>query len=257
MKISVLGMGRVGKPLSEAFGLQGHDVVTYDRDAITSRQFAGLPGAELAFLALPDRILSTIARDIPAMPSYGLVHCSGQTRNADLGPRVSMFHPMMSFTVKDTAEIFHGCPIGISSADVRVVDILVRLGKEIGGHPFVLEENMKETYHVAGMFASVFPLLLLYKALDLLEEVGISKPDAGMVLAPIYRRAADHILSGDQSGAITGPVPREDITTIRAHLEQLSGDETSQEIYRAITRLSLHYCTLDERTRKTIEETIL
>ena len=257
MRIAVIGMGRVGRPLSEAFGLQGHDVVTYGRDAVTRKQFAGLLGTDLAFITLPDQILSITARDIPAMPSYGLVHCSGQTRNAELGSQVSMFHPMMSFTGKDSAEIFRGCPIGISSEDSRSVDILVQLAEEIGGRPFVLDESMKETYHVAGMFASVFPLLLLYKALDLLEKAGISRQEAGMVLVPIFRRAADHVLSEDQPGAITGPVPREDISTIKAHLEQLSGDDTDQEIYRVMTRLSLQYCFPDERTRKTMEEMIL
>jgi predicted short-subunit dehydrogenase-like oxidoreductase (DUF2520 family) len=256
MKIAVIGVGRVGRPLSEAIGIQGHTVVTYDRSAIVSRQFTDLSGVDLAFLALPDRILSKTARNISAMPSHGLVHCSGQTRNTELGLRASMFHPMMSFTGNDTAEIFRGCPIGITSDDSVVVDILKRLAEEIGGHPFVFDESRKETYHVAGMFASVFPLIMLFQSLELLEKAGISKQDASKIVVPIFRRATDHILSEDQSGVITGPVPREDIATIEAHLEQLSENETSQEIYRAMTRLSLQYCSLDERAQKTIEEAI-
>jgi predicted short-subunit dehydrogenase-like oxidoreductase (DUF2520 family) len=256
MKIAVLGPGRVGRPLSEAFGRQGHEVVTYDREAITKKKYDDLPGADLAFLTLPDRILTTMARNITAKPKHGLVHCSGQTRNADLGAQVAMFHPMMSFTNRDTARIFQDCPIGISSEDAQVKAMLVHLAEEIGGVPFVLAESMKETYHLAGMFASVFPLLLLFKSRELLERAGISKEDAVRIVTPIFRRAADHLETGDPSGTITGPVPREDWMTIKAHLEQLSGDEASREIYRALTRLCYQYCSLNERTRKTMEEVL-
>lgn len=256
MKIAVLGLGRVGRPLSEAFGLQGHKVLTFDRDAITRKQYTGLSETDLAFLALPDRILATTARNIPGMPKYGLVHCSGQTRNAELGSRAAMFHPMMSFTSSESAGIFRGCPIGISSEDTHVAAMLVHLAEEIGGDPFVLMESMKETYHVAGMFASVFPLLLLFKSRELLERAGINKQDAARVVTPIFRRAADHLKTEDHSGTITGPVPREDRITIKAHMEQLAEDEAGMEIYRALTRLSFQYCSLDERTRKSMEEAL-
>lgn len=257
MRIAIIGIGRVGKPLSEALGNQGHKVAAFNRDAIRKKQYVDLSGTDLVFLTMPDRLLSTIAGDIQVLPKYGLVHCSGQTRNADLGTQVSMFHPMMSFTAVDTAAVFHGCPIGISAEVSSTVNLLSGLAEDIGGDPFVLEENQKETYHVAGMFASVFPLLLLFKSQELLGRAGISRQDAGRILAPIFRRAADHIQSENPSVTITGPVPREDLVTIKAHLDQLSDDESGQELYRALTRLSLQYCSLDERARKTIEAALV
>ena len=255
MQVVVLGMGRVGRPLAAALELKGTPPIRLGRRETSVGRHQDLSAADLAFLTVPDQALSQLAREIHSLPRYGLVHCSGQVMNEAVGQRVAMFHPVMSFRGDETADIFKGCPIGITGA-VEVVQVLTTLANDLGSIPFTLAEDKKPTYHLAAMFASVFPYILLLKAGELARQAGVPDDQVGAIFGPIFRRAADHLQLDHRSQGITGPVSRKDGRTLGQHLEALDGDADGQALYRLLTKLSIEYADLDQAAKQELTEAL-
>lgn len=166
MQVVVIGLGRVGRPLAAALALRGPPPIRMGRRETGAGWHHDLSAVDLAFLTVPDQALPQLAQEIQNLPRYGLVHCSGQVMHAAVGNRVAMFHPVMSFRGDEVADIFKGCPIGMTGA-VEVVQVLTGLAIDLGGLPFTLGEDQKPTYHLAAMLALVFPYILLLKAGEL------------------------------------------------------------------------------------------
>ncbi|MEE9464277.1 MAG: DUF2520 domain-containing protein, partial [Candidatus Neomarinimicrobiota bacterium] len=198
------------------------------------------------------QFVATLAGQVTALPRSGLVHCSGQLANSQIGSGAAMFHPLMSFRGDETAAIFRGCPVGISGpGDTRT--ILRDLAEELGARPFILDDEHTSSYHLAAMFASVFPYILLLQAKELAQRSGLAPEETGTMFGPIFRRTADHLEVVDPHEGLTGPVSRGDEQTVRQHLEALAGDHDLAELYRALTRISLRYAGLDAGTRESVE----
>lgn len=255
MNIVLIGPGRVGRPLAQALAEAGHQVRVLGRAETAAGEHYELGAADLAFLVVPDQALVELAQQVVTYPRLGLVHCSGQLPNSNIGPQVAMFHPLMSFGGAESGAIFQGCPVGISGPD-QVRAALFSLAEQLGARPFALEEGAKGSYHLAAMFASVFPYILLLQAKELAEKSGIAASDASIIFGPIFRRAVRHLEEGDPRQGLTGPVSRGDGQTVRRHLELLAGDPDQAELYRHLTRLSLRYARLDPGTRESLEQAL-
>lgn len=72
---------------------------------------------------------------------------------------------------------------------------------------------------------------------ELLKENGMEYE----LLEPIIRQTARNAASGDVFRSQTGPAVREDMETIRLHLEMLSNHPDYKEIYDLITRNIIQY----------------
>ncbi|MCK4579606.1 MAG: DUF2520 domain-containing protein [Candidatus Marinimicrobia bacterium] len=244
IKIALLGPGRVGRPLVAAMQLAGYAVEVFTRGSIDTGKHRNLAGFQLAFLTLPDQEIPVISGQIKQFPGEGLIHCSGQVSNRMLGPRSAMFHPLMSFRGDEEADVFTGCPIGISGAG-ELVNRLQKIADAIGALPFVLEEEHKASYHLAAMFASVFPYTLLLKAKELAVKSGIAPGQAGRIFGPIFRRALDHLEQTGAGQGMTGPVSRGDGQTLQEHMTLLADSPEDIALYKALTRLSIQYANLE------------
>jgi predicted short-subunit dehydrogenase-like oxidoreductase (DUF2520 family) len=64
--------------------------------------------------------------------------------------------------------------------------------------------------------------------------------------------ALENLRAAGPAGALTGPVARGDVETIRRHLEVLQ--ETDAELYRALSRAALDLARLDPDRRRAIQE---
>ncbi len=255
MIIALIGPGRVGRPLARALADAGHQVRVLGRAETVAGEHHELGAADLAFLSVPDQAVGELADQVVTYPRLGLVHCSGQLPNRNIGPKVAMFHPLMSFRGAESGAIFQGCPVGISGPD-QVTAALFSLAKQLGARPFVLDDEAKSSYHLAAMFASVFPYILLLQAKELAEKSGIASSDASIIFGPIFRRAVQHLEESDPRQGLTGPVSRGDAQTVRQHLELLAGDPERAELYRSLTRLSLRYARLDPGARESLEQAL-
>ncbi|MFC1481340.1 Rossmann-like and DUF2520 domain-containing protein [Candidatus Neomarinimicrobiota bacterium] len=248
MNICLIGAGRVGRPLAAALENLSHTVEVMGRNDIGRELHKDLSKYELVFLTVPDQQIKKISQQIEYRPTMGVVHCSGQLANEQLGEAVAMFHPMMSFSGEETAAIFNSCPIGISGP-AALCEQLEEIANGMAAKPFQLDEESKATYHMAGLFASVFPYVLLLVAREQAAAAGIPRGAVQDILGPIFLRTVEHLSSADPKQGITGPVSRGDTSTVREHLALLEERPLEQELYRQLSKMAVKYSGIDQTTK--------
>lgn len=242
LRVGIIGAGRVGAVLGAALSRSGHHVVAATAVSTASRDRATrlLPGAallpaddvvarsDLVVLAVPDDTLADLVRGLAEAGAFAagqlVMHTSGAHGLAALEPATRRgvlplaLHPVM--TLAGHPEDLHrlsGIPFGVTAADEHraVAETLVL---EMGGEPIWVSEGNRTLYHAALVVGSNHLVTLVAEARDLLATAGVTDPSR--LLAPLLGAALDNSLRyGD--GALTGPVSRGDVGTVRRHLRTL------------------------------------
>lgn len=256
--IGVVGAGRVGAVLAAAFAASGHEItaVSGRSPASQTRVETLLPGvpvrepasvaasADVVLLAVPDDVLEATARALTEArairPWQILVHTSGRhgaaalSVAADAGARVLAMHPAMTFTGTDVDVDRLPTTKFALTGDESVRDVGESLVASLGGSPIWLTEDQRVLYHASLAHGANHLVTLVAQAQTLLRSVGIS--DSSEVLRPLLSAALDNVLAyGD--AALTGPVVRGDVATVKAHVEALDDEpEPIRDAYVSMAR---------------------
>lgn len=268
-RIGFVGAGRVGAVLAAALRDAGHEIVAVAGESHASRTRIEtlLPGvavrkpsavardAEILFLTVPDDALSNVAAMLSAAGAIHqgqyVVHTSGRhgidvLRPATIrGAHAAAVHPAMTFTGTDVdRQRVPGSVFGCTGEDdVRAT--VGRLVDDLGGQVVWVPEDQRVTYHAALAHGANHLVTLVNQATDLLLAAGVDDPTA--VVRPLMRAALDNALAyGD--AALTGPIVRGDLQTVRAHLRAL-GDTSLETLqsYVAMGRATANRAVLDGR----------
>jgi predicted short-subunit dehydrogenase-like oxidoreductase (DUF2520 family) len=89
------------------------------------------------------------------------------------------------------------------------------------------------------VFASNFPVVLAMLAERLFGLAAIDATDARPTVDRLMRVAVDNLAGRPPVEALTGPVARGDVDTVRRHLAALARDRTALGAYRALTRAAV------------------
>ncbi len=199
--ISILGRGRAGRALAEAWG---------ERAALLehSAQPVGL-----VLLAVPDHAVAGCAARFPGR----CVHLAGSLHL----PGVPCAHPLTSFDGR--ARDWSGTPLAITGA---VPDELRRAFGDLGFAAFDLPGELKPLYHAAAVLTSGHAATLWLGAEALLRAQGVALPGRGLL--PLAEATLRNITERGPAGR-TGPFPRGDAATIARDAAALS--EPWREIF--------------------------
>jgi predicted short-subunit dehydrogenase-like oxidoreductase (DUF2520 family) len=269
LTVGVVGAGRVGAVLGAALRAAGHDVVgaAGESDASQRRMAELLPGVprrkpttvaracDLLLLAVPDDMLRnvvTMLADSGALPEGQLVvHTSGRHGLAVLDParrvgaRIAAMHPAMTFT-GTTVDLdrLRSTVFGLT-ADAGERDAVESLVADLGGTPMWVPEEMRTLYHAGLAHGANHLVTLVTEAMEILSAAGAADP-AG-TLRPLLTAALDNALEqGD--AALTGPIVRGDLGTVRAHLEDIAANAPQTlGSYVALARATLDRAVTDGR----------
>jgi predicted short-subunit dehydrogenase-like oxidoreductase (DUF2520 family) len=268
-RIGVVGAGRVGAVLAAALRSAGHEItaVAGESDASRTRIETLLPGVridkptavsrscDLLLLTVPDDMLSNVVTMLAASgairPGQYVVHTSGKHGLAVLEPalrrgaHVLAMHPAMTFTGTDVdLGRLPGCMYGVTaSADTR--GLAETLVGHLGGRIVWVPEDKRTLYHAGLAHGANHLVTLVSQAMDLLRAAGASDP-AG-TLRPLLSAALDNALDyGD--AALTGPIVRGDVETIRAHLADITATAPATlESYVVMARATANRAVIDGR----------
>jgi predicted short-subunit dehydrogenase-like oxidoreductase (DUF2520 family) len=139
---------------------------------------------------------------------------------AELGVLPLALHPVMTFTGRseDVARMAAAC-VGVTVADEPGWSVGEALVLEMGAEPVRVPPQSRPLYHAALAHGANHLVTLVRDAVDALERAGVTP--AERVLGPLLEAALDNSLRhGDR--ALTGPVARGDVDTVRAHLRVLA-----------------------------------
>ena len=259
LAVGVVSAGRVGSVLGNALAAAGHQVVAASGVSRSSviRAAALLPDvpleppdqvverADLVLLAVPDDVLPGLVRGLATAGCFRqgqiVVHTSGAHGVAVLEPAAEhgtlplALHPVMTFTGRpEDVQRLAACSVGVTAAehDEAGWSVGEALVVEMGADPVRVPEAVRPLYHAALAHGANHLITLVRDSVDVLERAGV-KP-AERMLGPLLSAALDNALRhGDR--ALTGPVARGDVGTLRKHLREL-GEHAPEVVdsYRAL-----------------------
>lgn len=241
MRLIVMGRGNLGRTLATAFKAAGRQVqLRPARDGVAGLARALKPAPEaIVFLAIPDDALpamaALLARAGSRIPgSVAFVHASGA---APLGvlealrPRhaVGSFHPLQSFPEPRPPASLRGIVVAVDASEPRLLRELERLARAVGARPKPVDDSARVIYHAAAVLASNYVDVLLAEAVRLLTSLGWSEREAETGLLPLAEGALANIRRRGTVAALTGPIRRGDVTSVRRHLDSLAALDGSRK----------------------------
>lgn len=256
LSIGFIGAGRVGCTLGRYFygknlALSGYYSNTYahacdaadfthSKSYKTVRELA--QASQIIFITVPDSKIHEVYLELKncELKDKILCHCSG-AMSAEVFDDIGSFgaygysiHP--AFAVSDKKCSYQEMDKAFftveGSAEKMYVieDILNKLG-----NPFqIIRSESKSKYHASLVTASNLVIGLYHIALGMLEECGFSDSTAAKVLNPLFMNNAENICKSGVHGALTGPVDRNDVSTVEKHLSVL-GENQQRELYKILT----------------------
>lgn len=265
LSVGVIAAGRVGSVLGAAWHAAGHRVAAVSAVSEPSRRRAEellpdadvLPpddvasGADLVLLAIPDDALAGTVRGLVAAGAlHGgqiVAHTSGAhgvevlAPAAELGALPLALHPVMTFTGRrEDLQRLPSCAFGVtaSDGDEAAWHVAEALVFELDAEPVRIQESMRPLYHAALTHGANHLVTLVNDCVGLLRAAGVDH--APRLVAPLLSAALDNALRhGDR--ALTGPVARGDVATLRSHRGVLAENDTAAlDGYLALARRTAH-----------------
>lgn len=231
-----------------------------------------LPGPPAAggcvMLAVPDDAIADATAALAGCGSPGdgcvVLHHSGAQPAAILEPlsrlgyTIGSLHPLQTIAepiegaerLRDAFFTFEG--------EVAARDAAAAIVEAAGGQMLQVHAADKASYHAACVFASNYVVACAAVATRLLADaVDIGREEAARALQPLWRGAVANLDRPGLPRALTGPVARGDVETVRGHLAALSG--ATRELYGQLALEALAVSReigLDDRTARAIEAEI-
>jgi predicted short-subunit dehydrogenase-like oxidoreductase (DUF2520 family) len=246
--LALVGPGRAGTTISAALSDRGWRVVAVagrSPDAPSTRAAADRFGAaavgveavgldaDLVIIATPDAAIEAVATALAATvrPDALVIHLSG-ARGLDalaaVPARVGALHPLQTLpSAENGGDRLAGSWCAIAG-DPQVAALALSLDLR----PIELDDEDRARYHAAACIASNHLVALL-------DQVAAVAPIPLEAYLPLARAALENVAALGPEAALTGPVARGDVETVRGHLEALAPDDRAAylELARRAHRL--------------------
>ncbi|HKG95881.1 MAG TPA: Rossmann-like and DUF2520 domain-containing protein [Gemmatimonadaceae bacterium] len=264
-RVFILGAGRAGRSLARALRASGVEIAglhgrrASDGEDVIGVTTGSLPAAlrraTVVLVTVQDAALDGALGELAAAGWTAgagrpvVLHASGSAEPAALGAlraaghAAGTFHPLVALAEPARgAELLRGAWIGVDG-DARAVDAARRLAARLGARAVVIPDGSKPRYHAAAVFAANFPVVLAELALRLMRAGGIDAEAARGAVVSLMSGAVGNLAAATPAQALTGPVVRGDVATIRHHLDVLAADAATLACYTALSAVALQIAT--------------
>jgi len=213
LAITVIGAGRAGTLLSQAFIDAGHSVTGPLRRGQTLDE-----SPDVVFLCVSDESIGDVAAAVPAEVIIG--HCCGAHGAELLGVRGGFsLHPLMTITEDSKPEALLGAFASVDGSNQAMLELAHQLAASIGMRSTRIAPDDRPAYHAAASIASNFLVTVEAAAEQLAGQAGLPRE----ALVPLVRATVENWASKGSAGALTGPISRGDEATVarqRAAVEE-------------------------------------
>ncbi len=200
---------------------------------------------ELVLITVPDdriaEVCEQLARRQAFTPGTIVAHCSGALSSEVLSSArdeccclIGSMHPLQTFpTVEAAVQRLPGSWC-FCEGDETAVTCLMRLAEAIGARAALISPAGKVAYHAAAIVACNYLVTLMDASAAIAQQAGLDRQTWLSAAEPMIRAGLDNALAIGPEKALTGPVARGDIKTIRLHLDALAdADESLRRLYAA------------------------
>lgn len=197
-----------------------------------------LPPAALTLVAVPDALISEVAGALSKTTYLQrgdiVFHTSGAGAAALLSPLTPLgvatasVHPAFSFADPGLAvSKFKGTYCAVEAED-SALQRLIRFVTDIGGQALTLNCQGKASYHAALTIASNYAVALAHMASRTMAESGIDDAGGQQLVMQLMQQTLANVKALGPEKALTGPILRGDVETLKQHLAVLDDTQTKQ-----------------------------
>lgn len=253
-RVGFIGQGKLARGLSGLI----HEVYPNAEILISARSeivaplefwsitaFADLADLDLLILAVSDTEIAIVAQQLAEQDIQPrlVVHCSGSLGLEALAPLrnqptlLAAVHPAYSFTGSSVSvDEFKGTTLAIESmtANQRYLE---QLFSPLTDNLIFSESISREHYHAAAVMASNLLVGLSHAAQTVAEQSGIAPDQAASLVNSLMLNTLQNLQQHSPSDALTGPIKRGDLDTIKRHLRALSQNPELREAYTSLSTI--------------------
>ncbi len=252
MNIGIIGAGKVG--VSVGRYLKDNNIQIsgfYDTDsdnAAFAAQFTQtdcfsdleelVKVSDTLFITTPDNVIGSVwdcIKNNMSVQNKIVCHFSGAlssdvfTDSQSTGAGVCSVHPMLAFSDKLTSYRIPANTFFAIEGEETAVSAVKSLFESLGNTVCRIDKSKKSLYHTAASVLSNEIVALLDMGYSLLEQCGFSRDDAVGATKNLVSGNVKSVLENGCVNALTGPVERNDLQTVKKHTESLQGED--RQIY--------------------------
>ncbi|WP_192929711.1 Rossmann-like and DUF2520 domain-containing protein [Alkaliphilus serpentinus] len=245
MDIGFIGGGKVGKSFGKYLINNGYRVVGYYSRSLKSAkesanftnslEFESLEAiveaSDAIFITTPDDTIEEVANSLSETGKLKkgqlLIHMSGAhssrllTKAKDEGCYIASLHPLQAFANIEKAVLDLKETVFSIEGDDEAKEILLELIQDCGNKFFTLKGEDKALYHGAACVVSNYLVTLMDLGISLLTAAGIDADVGFDALYPLITGSMNNIKNLGTIKALTGPIVRGDVHTIKSHIDKL------------------------------------
>lgn len=254
--IGFIGAGRVGFTLGRYFvenglNVSGYYSRTYEH-AVSASQFTDsksyktidelIAASSIIFITVNDSQIQTVWELCKKsdLTNKILCHCSGaMTASVFSGIEQTKaygysVHLLFSFNDKYNSYKEISKAFFTVEGDENHIDYVTDIIKKSGNEYVVIDGTNKDKYHGAAVFVSNLVIGLFHSGKKLLMDCGFCDEQAQKALIPLFINNAANLSCVGESSALTGPVDRNDLDTVKKNINCL--DDDYKDIYVKLSR---------------------
>ncbi|MFC3041283.1 Rossmann-like and DUF2520 domain-containing protein [Virgibacillus xinjiangensis] len=256
MKVGFIGAGKVGCSLGKYLTERNVNVTGYYSKTFTSSIEAAeltntrayekardlVEDSDAIFLTVPDGIISEVWEQLKMLPIENKVisHFSGSlsstvfsdsSRHHAFGYSI---HPLFAINDKHHSYKELSKSFFTMEGHEKHLNHLSRLFESFGNQVVVIQAEDKMRYHASAAMVSNLYVGLVSLGERMLMDCGFTPDEAHGALKPLIQGNTKNILSYGTMDALTGPIERNDLSTISNHLQVLNSQE--KEVYKLLSR---------------------
>lgn len=259
MKAGFIGAGKVGFSLGKYLAEGGITLSGYYSQSVESAKdaadFTGseyyrdladlVKASDTIFVTVPDGTISDVWEKMRTLPikDKNICHCSGSVSSAaffdaeERGAYAYSVHPL--YAVSDKYNSFMKLKEAYFAIEgsLRNLEMIKQSFENLGNKVIAIDTDKKALYHCAAVMVSNQMAVLLNTGAEMLTKCGFNREDAEKALAPLVIGNINNMVEMGPVKALTGPVERGDLTTIKSHIEILQrSSRDNLKIYKTLSR---------------------
>lgn len=260
LSFSIIGTGALGSALARALQANGYELSSlYNRTIPKAEKLARELGVEsvnvfpdsdeddplgkVVFITVSDGVIREVSTRLSEY--YGsldgkiIVHCSGNETSSLLsnlrkrGALVAAFHPLQTFSEPTGSEDFKQIYFSLEG-DRHALPVLEQVAEKLGAHTFRISEPAKPFLHAAAVMASNYLMVLLEGAGEVAALGDIDPSYARKALLPLAQTALEKATVQGPADALSGPIARGDVVTVKKHLDLLQNEDVLLTLYKKL-----------------------
>ena len=258
MRIGFIGAGKVGFSLGKYFAENGAELSGYYSRSFTSAEdaaaFTGskafdepaklIKVSDAVFITVPDGTIRSVWDDIKLLDLKGkmLCHCSGAMTAAEAFPDVLSkgasgfsIHPLFPVSSKYETYKLLGSAFFCIEGDADGISVWHDIFTSMGNPVRIIDGSVKVRYHAACAISSNLMCGLAQLSLELMQKCGFTEHEALEALRPLAMSNMHRLFEVGPNEALTGPVERNDVSTVSKHLRCFDTDN-DRAMYTSVSR---------------------